>query len=120
MIDPITNMHGVADEPNKYKRGSTRIYFIFCTRGIAHFIARSGILPFEYITTTDRRGLYIDLQLQLNLKYPLRTINDISSRLLSTSNPNEVNILKFMIKNIQYTFKAEYNNEFEEFLKKNF
>jgi 23S rRNA pseudouridine955/2504/2580 synthase len=28
--------------------------------------------------------------------------------------------IKFMIKNIQYTFKAEYNNEFEKFLKKNF
>jgi len=28
--------------------------------------------------------------------------------------------IKFMIKNIQYNFKAEYNKDFEEFLKKNF
>jgi 23S rRNA pseudouridine955/2504/2580 synthase len=28
--------------------------------------------------------------------------------------------IKFMIKNIQYNFKAEYNNDFENFLKKNF
>ncbi len=28
--------------------------------------------------------------------------------------------IKFMINNIQYNFKARYNNEFEEFLKKNF
>jgi 23S rRNA pseudouridine955/2504/2580 synthase len=28
--------------------------------------------------------------------------------------------IKFMINNIQYNFKAEYNNEFETFLKKNF
>ena len=28
--------------------------------------------------------------------------------------------IKFMINNIQYNFKAKYNNEFEEFLKKNF
>jgi 23S rRNA pseudouridine955/2504/2580 synthase len=28
--------------------------------------------------------------------------------------------IKFMINNIQYNFKAEYNNNFEEFLKKNF
>ena len=28
--------------------------------------------------------------------------------------------IKFMIKNTQYNFKAEYNNEFESFLKKNF
>ena len=28
--------------------------------------------------------------------------------------------IKFMINNIQYNFKAKYNNQFEEFLKKNF
>ena len=28
--------------------------------------------------------------------------------------------IKFMINNVQYNFKAEYNNEFEDFLKKNF
>ena len=28
--------------------------------------------------------------------------------------------IKFMIKNVQYNFKAEYNQEFENFLKKNF
>jgi 23S rRNA pseudouridine955/2504/2580 synthase len=28
--------------------------------------------------------------------------------------------IKFMIKNIQYNFKAEYNEDFEKFLKKNF
>ena len=28
--------------------------------------------------------------------------------------------IKFMIKNIQFNFKAEYNNDFENFLKKNF
>ena len=28
--------------------------------------------------------------------------------------------IKFMINNIQYNFKAKYNNDFEEFLKKNF
>ena len=26
--------------------------------------------------------------------------------------------IKFMIKNVQYNFKAKYNNEFEDFLKK--
>ena len=28
--------------------------------------------------------------------------------------------IKFMINNVQYNFKAEYNNEYEDFLKKNF
>ena len=28
--------------------------------------------------------------------------------------------IKFMINNIQYNFKAKYDNEFENFLKKNF
>ena len=59
MIDPIINMHGATDEPNICKRGSTRIDFILCTMSISRFIARSSILPFDYITTLDHRELYV-------------------------------------------------------------
>ena len=90
LIDPITNMHGATDEPNTHKRGTTRIDFILCTMGISSFITRSGILSFDFITTTDHQVLYIDIQLKLYLQDPLHTINDMSYRLLSTSNPKGV------------------------------
>ena len=92
MIYPITNIHGTTDEPNKYKRGTARIYFILCTMGISRFITRSGILPFDFITTTDHRGLYIEIQLKLYLQDPLYTINDMTSILLSTSNLSGVTV----------------------------
>ena len=93
MIDSITNMHGVIDVLNTYNRGTTRINLILCTK-ISRFIMRSGILPFVFIITTYHRGLYIDRKVKLYLQNPLHTINDMSSRLLSTSNPKGVTVYK--------------------------
>ena len=94
MIDPITNIHWVTDEPNMYKRESTRIDSIFWTIGISWFISQSGILPFDYIPPSDHRGLFIDTQLTLYLQDPIYLINDASSRLLSISNSKGFTVYK--------------------------
>ena len=65
MIDPITNIHGTRNEPNIYKGGSQRIYYILYTNGLTPFIKYCGILPFDFITIMDHRGLYIDIDLAL-------------------------------------------------------
>lgn len=72
--------------------------------GISRFIERRGILPFDYITTIYHRGLYVDISLELYLQVRLHTTNDISSRLLSLSNPKGVTVytkylLKYILKN---------------------
>ena len=104
MIDSITNMHRVTDKPNTHKRGSTIIDLVLCTMGISCFIACSGYLLFNYITISDHRGLYIDIQLKLYVQDPMHIINDMSSRLLSTSNHKGVtvykkNLLEHILKN---------------------
>ena len=43
-------------------------------------------------------------------EYEKHDINDIKT----------TDLIKFMINNIQYNFKAKYNKNFEDFLKKNF
>ena len=99
-IDPITNIYGSIDGPNTYKRDFTRIYFIFCTVGISRFIVRNGILPFDYRTTLDHRGVYIDIQLTLYLQDAMYLISDISSRLLSTSKYQDASVSKRHLFNI--------------------
>ena len=85
--DPIANKHGTIDEPNTHKSGSKRIDFIFCTNGLTKFIRLCGILPFDFITTSDHRGLYIDIDLALFLKDPLHQFITNKERLLRTNNP---------------------------------
>ena len=52
MTNLITNVHGATYKSNTHKRRPTKINFIFCTREISRFIARSSMFPFDYITTT--------------------------------------------------------------------
>ena len=86
MIDPIVNKHRTSDEPNTHKSGSKRIDCIFCTNGLTKFIRLCGILPFDFITPSDHRGLYIDIYLALFLKYPLHQFITNNERLLRTNN----------------------------------
>ena len=87
MIDPLANKHGTSNEPNTHKSGSERIYHIFCTNGLTTFIRLYSILPFDFITTSDHRGLYIDICLTLFLKDPLYQFITKNARHLRTNNP---------------------------------
>ena len=87
MIDPIANKHGTSDEPNTHKSGSKIIDYIFCTNETTKFIRLYGILPFDFITTSDHRGLYIDIDLSLFLKDPLHQFITNNERLIRTNNP---------------------------------
>ena len=87
IIDPIANKHKTSDEPNTHKSGSKRIYYIVCTNWLTKFIQLCGILPFDFITTSDHRELYIDIDLALFLKDPLHQFITNNERLLQTNNP---------------------------------
>ena len=71
MTYPIANKYDTRNEPNTHKSVSKRIDYIFCTNWLTPFIRLCIILPFDFITTSDHRGLYIDIYLALFLKDPL-------------------------------------------------
>ena len=101
MIDPITNQHGTRNEPNTYKRGSQRIYYILCSNGLTPFIKPCGLLPFDFIKTSDHRGLYIDIDLDPILKDPLHQFINNKCRLLRTNNrkyvtKDKIHIMKYI------------------------
>ena len=90
MIDPITNIHGTRNEPNTYKGESQRIYYILYANWLTPFIKHCDILPFDFITTMDHRGLYIDIDLALFLKDPLHQFITNTDILLRINNRNRV------------------------------
>ena len=94
MSDPIANTYGINNESNIYKRGSQRIYYILCTRGLTPFISHCGILPFYMITTSNYRGLFIYIDLALFLKYPFNQYVTNTDRFLRTNNPKCVHKYK--------------------------
>ena len=59
-----------------------QIYFCFCTSGIASYIIRCAILPFDCITSSCHRGLYIDLNLTIFLQNPTISTVSCESRIL--------------------------------------
>ena len=90
LIDVISQQHGIRKEPNTHIRGRKRIDFLFYSKHIYTFIDKSGITPFNKITTSDHRGLFLDLRLKSFLKKSYIALPDHSSQPLQSSNTNNV------------------------------
>ena len=61
MCDQLFNKYGCIHEPSTYKRENHHIKIILYTPLISTFIIFYGILPFDDITISDHRALYINL-----------------------------------------------------------
>ena len=94
LTDPIFNKHDSHLEPNSYKRGSSRIDYAFCTPHIEKFIIRCGITPFDFFTSSDHRGLYLNINIFSYLKDSSTTPPTPESRLLVSTNPKATNQYK--------------------------
>ena len=85
MCDPIFKQHGSNKEPNTHIKGSKRIDYIFCTQPKLKYISSSGILPFDYVTTTDHRALFVDIYLNRYLKTPNQEYQDPQTKRLRST-----------------------------------
>ena len=70
-----------------YNRGMSRIDYIFGTNNIIPYVLQGGILPYHFLTTTDHRGLYLDIDLTRFLKCQPPKASTIIHRSLRTNNP---------------------------------
>ena len=108
---PITQNHGIGNEPNTFIRGSQRIDNVFCTKEISSFITICGIPSFGYISSSDDRRMYIDMKLVQYLRNIFINTNVNNSRLLQSKYPSKGNkykedLISFMKKRkIISTFK---------------
>ena len=83
LIDVISQQHGIRIEPNTHIRGRKRVEFLLCSEHIYTFIDKSGITPFNEITSSDHRGFFL-------LKNSYVALPDHSSRPLQSSNTKNV------------------------------
>ena len=62
LTDPIFNKYGSHLEPNTHKSYIFRIDYAFCIHHLENFMIRCGITPFNFFTSFDHRGLYLNLK----------------------------------------------------------
>ena len=86
ITDPIFNQNGSHLEPNTHKSGISRIDYAFCTPRIEKFITRCGITSFDLFTSSDHRGICLDVKKLSSLK-TITTLPTPKSRLLISTNP---------------------------------
>lgn len=87
MTDPIFNKHGSHLEPNIHKNDVSRIDYVFFTPHLEKFILRCGISTFDLFTSSDHRGLYLDINILVYLKDSSTSPPTLESRLLISTNP---------------------------------
>ena len=83
ILDPLISRHDIGLEPFTYKNGSKRINFAFCTQIIDTYITRCRILPFDTISPTPHRGIYLDINILDFLKDKIHLPTTVF-RILST------------------------------------
>ena len=67
MVDLINLRHGFRNIPNTHQSDSQQIDYCFCTYLINNFIKLCAINPFNFFSSADHRGGYIDVQLKIFL-----------------------------------------------------
>ena len=94
MSDPISNKNETNNEHNVYNRESQIIDYIFFTSGVTIFIRYCSILSFDMITTSNHRGLFLNIDLVITLKDPLYQHTTTTDRLFKINNPKCVHKYK--------------------------
>ena len=74
MIDPIYCSTRIKKIPNNHQSGSQRIDFCLYTDQINNFITKSAITPFNFFSSPDHRGSYIDIQLELFIRDSFKSV----------------------------------------------
>ena len=100
MIDPITFRHGFRNIPNTHQSGSQRIDSCFYIDLINNFIKLCAITLFNFFSSADHSGGYIDIQLKILFRDPFKQIILPSSRLLTPKNLHSYAYTKIDYSNI--------------------
>ena len=64
LVDPFLHHHPTLPTFNTYARGSQRIDAIFCSPTIIPMINAIGYAPYNWVTNSDHRAIFLDIQSQ--------------------------------------------------------
>jgi hypothetical protein len=79
LVDSTTYHHGLDGELPTYSRSNNRLDYILCSHAIAPNIWRCGILQFNFVISSDHRGVFIDLWIS-TMSAALRGIRSTSPK----------------------------------------
>jgi len=102
-----------------YARGQKRIDYIFATANILPYVTQGGILPFHFLTHTDHRALYIEIDLQRYLRNHLPQPTSTIGRALISTHPRGVHTYNTQLTQwlntttIEHDLQTLYNNPSE-------
>ena len=60
LLDLLPYHHGIDNEVETYARGKKRLDYALGTQELAESIIRIGITPYNFVITSDHRGIFID------------------------------------------------------------
>jgi hypothetical protein len=60
LLDLLPYHHGIDGEIEMYSRGSKRLDYAFGTQTLAESTVRTGYTPYNFVITSDHRGLFMD------------------------------------------------------------
>jgi hypothetical protein len=66
LVDPTASQHGLDGAIPTYRRSNNRLDYIMISHGLAETIWQSGILPFNCIISSDHRGVFIDIDIDID------------------------------------------------------
>jgi exonuclease III len=61
LVDTTSYHHGLDGEVSTYSRSNNRLDCILCTNALAPSIWRCGVLPFNFVISSDHQGAFIDV-----------------------------------------------------------
>ena len=90
LADTIQHLHG-SYHCATHIRGSKCIDYIFCSSEFLPAVQRGAILPFQSITFSDHRPIFLDLDITTTFQTPLSSLLKPHQRLLSSTHLSNCN-----------------------------
>ena len=63
LVDSTAYHHGLDGAVSTYSRSNNRLDYILCSHELAPSIWRCGVLPFNFVISSDHRGVFIDVDI---------------------------------------------------------
>jgi hypothetical protein len=87
LVDSTSYHHGIEGELATYSRSNNRLDYILCTHGIATSIWRCGVLPFNFVISSDHRAVFIDVDIDEFLGGDPSPLMSLALRGIRSQNP---------------------------------
>ena len=107
LYDPLTHRHNLPTIISTYIRGTKQIYYILVSLNIFKTLIQCGMTAFNELTTTNHRGLHLDLSYTNVMKPKLIENPSPFNRQLQSKCPTSVRFYKKLLENNVTTQKLE-------------